>query len=64
MNGSEGVTNSEVVIGDIYREFMAAVEIFSAAEKVRWPQFFLSLYIFYIHIISTGPTQFRSRQPV
>ena len=44
VNGSEGVTNSEVVIGDIYREFMAAVEIFSAAEKVRWPQFLIAIY--------------------
>ena len=60
VNGSEGVTNSEVVIGDIYREFMAAVEIFSAAEKVRWPQFLIAIFILYSHhflqdLLSLGP---------
>ena len=52
VSGDVGVTNTEVVIGDIYREFTAAVQVFLSTEQVSHPHFLhlfcnFDLYTFY-----------------
>ena len=37
MSRGGGVTNTEVVIGDIYREFTETVHVFSSNKHVRHP---------------------------
>lgn len=37
VSGGVGVTTSEAIIGDIYAEFTAAVQVFTGSEQVHIP---------------------------
>ena len=50
VSGGRGVTNTEVMIGDIYGEFTAAVQVFSSSKQVseglEYEFCMISLYCF------------------